>query len=191
MKVKNHSKVGDLEMSRIWIRNSVFALAIVAMHSFTGCTARPSPQTAAGTGSASPQGSAYQLEVEPVGARGVKEARSDSKDGDEVTIVGQIGGDPKPWVEGQAAFILADSSLKPCAPDEGCPTPWDCCCDPNVSPETKTLVKVVDANNKTVPTDAKELLGLKELQTVVVHGRAKRDEAGNLTVLADGVFVRK
>jgi len=52
------------------------------------------------------------------------------------------------------------------------------------------MVKVVDATGKSVGTDARKLLGLKELLTVVVHGRAKRDEAGNLTVLADGVFVR-
>jgi hypothetical protein len=29
------------------------------------------------------------------------------------------------------------------------------------------------------------------LSTVVVKGKAKRDEAGNLTVLATGVFVKK
>ncbi len=52
------------------------------------------------------------------------------------------------------------------------------------------MVKVVDDGGKTVATDARKLLGLKELQTVVVRGRAKRDEAGNVTVLADGIFVR-
>ncbi len=51
-------------------------------------------------------------------------------------------------------------------------------------------MKVVDASGKTVATDARKLLGLKELQTVVVHGRAKRDEAGNLTVLTESLFVR-
>jgi hypothetical protein len=38
--------------------------------------------------------------------------------------------------------------------------------------------------------DARELLGVKELQTVVVKGKAKRDEQGNLTVLASGVYPR-
>jgi len=32
---------------------------------------------------------------------------------------------------------------------------------------------------------------VKELQTVVVQGIAKRDEAGNLTVQATGLYVRK
>lgn len=32
---------------------------------------------------------------------------------------------------------------------------------------------------------------MKELQTLVVKGTAKRDEAGNLTVLVPAVFVKK
>jgi hypothetical protein len=51
------------------------------------------------------------------------------------------------------------------------------------------MIKVVDAAGGTVEQDARKLLGVKELQTVVVKGKAKRDEAGNLTVLATGVFI--
>lgn len=167
---------------RIAVAAIATTLAIVA-----GC-GTSTPPTATSTPSV--EGAAYRLATEPAGAKGVKEARANVKDDQEVTLVGRIGGDAKPWVEGQAAFVLMDSVLKPCGADEGCPTPWDCCCDPNLSPETKAMVKVVDGSGKTVATDARKLLGLKELQTVVVHGRAKRDETGNLTVLADGVFVR-
>ncbi len=39
--------------------------------------------------------------------------------------------------------------------------------------------------------DARELLKVKELSTVVVKGKAKRDDAGNLTILASGVYVKK
>jgi hypothetical protein len=52
-------------------------------------------------------------------------------------------------------------------------------------------VKVVDAEGKTIPADANKDLGLQELQTVIVRGKAKRDDAGNLTVLAAGVYVKK
>ena len=38
---------------------------------------------------------------------------------------------------------------------------------------------------------AKELLDVKELSTVVVRGKAQRDDTGNLTVLASGVYVKK
>lgn len=138
----------------------------------------------------STEGAAYRLAKEPSGAKEVKAARADAKSDDEITIVGRIGGDANPWVEGQAAFMLVDSSLKPCGADEGCPTPWDYCCGTDDLPSSKAMVKIVDAGGKTVASDARKLLGIKELQTVVVHGRAKRDETGNLTVLADGVFVR-
>ena len=40
-----------------------------------------------------------------------------------------------------------------------------------------------------VTTGAQELLGLDELQTVVVRGKASKDEAGNITVLASGIYV--
>ena len=39
--------------------------------------------------------------------------------------------------------------------------------------------------------DARELLNVKEMSTVVVKGKAQRDEAGNLTILASGVYVKK
>jgi len=42
-----------------------------------------------------------------------------------------------------------------------------------------------------VKADARELLNVKEMSTVVVKGKAQRDEAGNLTILASGVYVKK
>jgi hypothetical protein len=133
------------------------------------------------------------LTAEPAGAKGVKQARAESTDAEEVTIVGRIGGDEKPWIEGQAAFLLVDTSLKPCneRPGDDCPIPWDYCCDANELPTSKAMIKIVDGSGKTVATDARKLLGVKELQTLVVHGKAKRDDAGNLTVLADKVFIRQ
>ena len=51
-------------------------------------------------------------------------------------------------------------------------------------------MKIVDESGKLVKIDARKLLNLKELQTVVVRGKVKRDEAGNLTVIATGVHVK-
>jgi hypothetical protein len=138
-------------------------------------------------------GDKYLLSEEPAGAKGVKEVREGTKDGDEVVVVGRIGGDAKPWVEGRAAFWIVDPSLKSCkeTEDDNCPTPWDYCCTPKSDlVKVMATVKVVDGKGQTVAVDARQLLGLKELQTVVVHGRAKRDDKGNLTILADGLFVR-
>ena len=171
--------------------NSLFCLAALALvTSVVGCASSSSSPSASGGPSA--DGEKYRLASEPAGAKGVKEVKASSKDEDEVTVVGRIGGDVNPWIDGQAAFLIVDPSLKPCneKDDDACPTPWDYCCDTDQLPECKAMVKVGGPDGKTVATDARQLLSLKELQTVIVHGRAKRDEAGNLTVLADGVFVR-
>ena len=39
--------------------------------------------------------------------------------------------------------------------------------------------------------DARKLLNVTEMTTVVIKGKAKRDDAGNLTILATGVFVKR
>lgn len=156
---------------------------------FAGCNKSPTADEAAAP---SAEGAAYRLDSEPAGAKGVKEVRAAAEDGDKVTVVGRIGGDTNPWIEGQAAFLVVDTSLKPCneRDDDGCETPWDYCCDLDTLPQSKAMVKVMGEDGRPLAVDARKLLGLKELQTVVVRGLARRDEAGNLTVLADGVFVR-
>ncbi|MBY0587207.1 hypothetical protein K2X85_08525 [bacterium] len=129
------------------------------------------------------------LAAKPPGALGVIQARKDAKDKEDIVVEGRIGGDPKPFVDGIAAFSIVDMELKPCATEEGCPTPWDYCCDLDKLPERKALVKVVDGSGKPMASDARQLLGVKELSTVTVRGKASRDEAGNLTILASGIFV--
>ena len=144
--------------------------------------------------SASPAAeSVYLLSVEPEGAAEVIQARENAKNDDDVVIVGRIGGSPNPWVEGRAAFSIVDSSLKACSDIEGdtCPMPWDYCCETAKLPMATALIKIVDQDGNMVKSDARELLKLKELQTVVVRGKAARDEAGNLTILASGVYLRK
>lgn len=160
-------------------------LGLIAVAAFAGC-GKPEEKTAASSSSASP----YRATSEPAGATDILVAKETVKDGDEVTIAGRIGGDEKPWVDGIAAFTVVDLSLKPCDEQEGCPTPWDYCCEVDAANKGKAMVKVVDANGKPVATDARELLAVKELNTVVVRGTAKRDEAGNLTILAQEIFVR-
>jgi hypothetical protein len=162
------------------------ALAIVI-----GCGTRSGPTTSVPS---SPPDPRYALAEEPADAKPVIAVRKDAKDGDEVTITGRIGGDRDPWVKGRAAFLIVDASLKACSELEGdtCPTPWDFCCDDiGHLNDSKATIKIVDEAGETVPTDARELLGVKELQTVTIRGQAKRDDAGNLTVLAKGVFVKR
>lgn len=151
-----------------------------------GCGKTESTSTAETT---SPK-SNYVAEAEPAGAVPVGEARKTSKDQEDVVLVGRIGGSVKPFVDGIAAFTIVDPSIKYCADEEGCPTPWDYCCNQDEVKDNIAMVKVVDEKGKPVPEDARKLLGVKELATVVVHGKAVRDTEGNLSVLADQVFLK-
>jgi hypothetical protein len=133
----------------------------------------------------------FLLTDEPSGAIDVLAARKDAKDQQDVVVVGRIGGRPNLWIEGTAAFPIVDRSLKPCNEIEGdtCATPWDYCCEPEL-PQATALVTLIDDAGKTLKNDPREMLHVQELQTVVVQGKAKRDDAGNLTILASKVFVQ-
>jgi hypothetical protein len=122
----------------------------------------------------------------------VIQAREQAKDGDLIVVIGRVGGSRKPCVEGRAAFTIVDPSHQSCDErGESCETPWDYC---HTTKEelgrAMAMIKVVDAQGKTLPHGIQDFLGIQPLQTVVVQGRAKRDETGNLTVLAEGIYIR-
>ncbi|MFP6769028.1 MAG: hypothetical protein VB859_12705 [Planctomycetaceae bacterium] len=137
--------------------------------------------------------SKYLLPEVPEGARSVKAIYESSTDKQDVVIEGKIGGRVDPWVEGRAAFEIVDVSLKSCSdiPGDDCPTPWDYCCVQDELSGARALVKVVGADGKPLAGGAKKLFKIRELQTVVVRGTVRRDDKGNLTVLAHGLFVRE
>jgi len=134
--------------------------------------------------------SEYLVDSEPADAMPVGEARESIADGEDVTLVGLIGGSSDPFVDGLAAFTIVDPKVRYCAADEGCTTPWDYCCTQDQVKDNIATVKVVDEAGQPVVHGARELLGVKELSTVVVKGKAQRDDQGNLTVSANQVFVR-
>jgi hypothetical protein len=164
----------------------LFALVWVA-----GCG--KDARTPNGSGTKTLEGAKYLLSSEPAKAKGVIEARAQVKDGDTVVVLGRVGGSKEPSVTGRVAFTIVDRSLIPCNEIEGdtCPTPWDYCCVPKDELARGTvMVKIVDAKGKTLPHDVKDFCGIQPLQTVVVQGKAKRDGDGNLTVLAEGIYIR-
>ncbi len=134
--------------------------------------------------------SQYVAESEPAGAMPVGEARQTVQDDQAVTLVGLIGGSSKPFIDGIAAFTIVDAKVPYCAAEEGCPTPWDYCCETDAVKENIATIKIVDDAGNPVAQDARELLNVKELSTVVVQGKAKRDDQGNLSVAASKIFVR-
>jgi hypothetical protein len=134
--------------------------------------------------------------TEPPGAKNVLQVRQQAKDGDEVVIVGRVGGSTKPIADGMIVFTIVDASFQPCNEKtmDSCPTPWDYCCDPKEKlAQATAAIQVVDEQGNTIAKDARQVLGIKELATVVVRGKAKRDDKGNLTVVAEPkqVYVRK
>ena len=175
-------------LSKSWLMGTVVVLGGLVV----GCGQTqtvPAPQASQASGGPSAAAKDILLTEEPADAKPVADAREAAEDGVEVTVLGRIGGGMNPWVEGRAAFTIVDPKLEYCQPGEGCPTPWDYCCKTDQLPGNRAMIKVVNAAGETVEEDARKLLGVKELQTVVVKGKAKRDEAGNLTVLAEHVFV--
>jgi hypothetical protein len=134
----------------------------------------------------------FVLPEEPDGAVGVLTARESSKTDDAVVVVGRIGGTATPWIEGRAAFVMADASTltesaEHC--EEGCTK--ECCAHLKELKGFTALVKVIDEQGRPLPVGARELLSVTEHDMVVVRGRAQRDDGGNLTILADGVYVRR
>lgn len=162
---------------------SLAALCLIAV----GCQSKDASESSVGATLAT---SSYLANSEPAGAIPVGEARDKSQDGEEITLVGRIGGSSKPFVDGLAAFTLVDAKIPYCAPEEGCPTPWDYCCQTDAVKENIATVKIVDESGKPVTHSARDLLNVKELATVVVKGKAKRDDQGNLTVAANQIYVR-
>ena len=54
------------------------------------------------------------------------------------------------------------------------------------------MIKFQDNQEKTLPIDARKLFGIAALEgrIVVIRGKAKRDDSGNLTVVGNQVYVR-
>jgi hypothetical protein len=135
-------------------------------------------------------GKQFYLSVQPEEVADVIPVREEAKNGEAIVVIGRIGGRKNPWVKGACAFSLVDCALTPCneMPGENCPTPWDYCCSPNLA-KSSLLVMFVDDGDKVIRKDARELLGVKELDTVMIQGSAKRDKAGNVMLMAKRLYI--
>ena len=132
---------------------------------------------------------ALRLSSAPTGAISVLDARSQLSDGSEVVLIGRA----KDFVATRAVFTIADLALKSCA-DEGdkmnCETPWDYCCEDPAHLAQGTAAIELHDGEKIAMGSAQGWNGLDHLREVVVRGKLKKDGQGNLTVVADGVFVK-
>lgn len=164
------------------------ALLSLAVITFTGATGVSREASAAAPGApAIDEG--YLLKEEPKEVAEVLAVREKAKDQQDLFVVGRIGGKKNPWIKGIAAFPIVDRSLQSCdQKGHNCPTPWDYCCSVNLS-KAMVLVIVADEKGQPVKRDARELLGVKELDTVVVQGKARRDKAGNVVIMASKLHI--
>ncbi len=164
----------------------VLAIAFVA-----GCSSEAKKDDKETAKTPALDGANFLVSTAPQDPRDIIPLRKGVEDGQDVVVIGRIGGSTDPWVEGVAAFQLVDRSLAACSdiPGDACPVPWDYCCVTDKLPDATTLVKVVDDQGQLVSTGAKELLGVSELQTVVVTGKARKDYAGNVTILARKIYI--
>src|SRR5262245_55353496 len=101
----------------------------------TGCGRGNQTKTVSAPTGPSPEGAKYVLAEEPAGAKGVIELRQESKDGEEIVLVGRVGGSKRPLTKGQASFLVADAAIRSCdqIPGDNCTTPWDYCCEPDLA----------------------------------------------------------
>ncbi len=124
----------------------------------------------------------------PASPKSVAVVKKESKNGDEVSVVGRVGGAEKVFVDGIAAFTIVDEAAVACTKDH-CETPWDYCCVDAKELTAQTItVEFVDGD-KPVKTGARGFHGLDYLSTIVVTGKVSRDDAGNVTVRATALHV--
>jgi hypothetical protein len=134
----------------------------------------------------------FLLPEEPTGAIGIIDYHESDPKASEVTLVGQIGLKNLKWSTQSAMFLLIDPTAEMEAGghvchDDNCPF----CKGKKAALQSKAIVMLVDSKGQVPPMDARKLLPLAEGQTAVVSGRAETDEAGQLTVHARGIYLRR
>lgn len=131
------------------------------------------------------------LQSEPTGAVDLLAAKKAAKLGDEITFKCRIGGRAQPFADASAVMVVIDPSLKPCPPEEGCPRPWDYCCDPpDVLTASTASVRIVGADGKVLKGSLLDNNGLTHLSKLTVTGKVIGVDGGILQVDATGIYIR-
>lgn len=137
---------------------------------------------------------AVLIDEAPAGAISITEIRKDPTPGREVTVAGDIIGRTEVFVPNRSMLILGDpEAITSCnrMPGDGCPTPWDVCCDdPDVIKASIATVQVLDEDGKLHKSGLKGLGGMKELSQLVVRGTiAEGSGPDNLIINATGIHI--
>lgn len=142
------------------------------------------------------EGKAVLLSAEPASSMGVVELKSLITTGlapNEAVLLGRVGGGQnETWDPDQAAFLVRDLDLQVKSHDHA-GDHADCkFCQAERAKELEAmaLVRVVDADGQVIPTDARELLGLKDNHIIVAQGQGSIDE-GTFVFNASRIFIRQ
>lgn len=130
---------------------------------------------------------AWFTESAPPEAMAIHLARKSATPGDTLTLTGRVMGRAQPFVEGRAAFVLGDPELlTPCneKPDDGCPTPWDTCCDTaEAKREGTATIQISGEDGRVLPHTLRGIHGLTELSTVTVQGKVATGSDGEVLIV--------
>ncbi len=155
------------------------------------CTAEVSTDVetnADASAKASPLESPWLTEA-PSGAVEVAALRSLESDAD-VVVRGDVR--DHSTIPGKAVLMVYDHALDSCdemGDDDHCQTPWDfCCVDDDDIAKASVLVEF-RKDGSIMDGDLKGFHGLDYLSDVVVTGKLKLDDAGNATIVAQGLHV--
>ena len=178
-------------------RHTMFPLILLGgLFAWTGCqrgTTVEDPQILS-------ERAKYLLSAEPPGAVGVSDARAALGENEEIVVVGRISaGDHEPWQKGHAAFLISDAGGLLILDDEEAhhhepghdPATCPFCNRGKSLTDSLAIVQFLNDSGEVLPIDSRHLLGVEKNQLVVVRGRGKLDELGNLFVAANGIYLRK
>lgn len=128
----------------------------------------------------------------PASPLSVGQARQVAQPGEEISIVGQIGGTASPIVTAYASFVIADEDILFCTEilSDACTTPWDACCeDPEKIAANRASVVFLNADDKPMTIDLKRDAKLSELDKVTVIGVvAESSTPQNMIIEATGLY---
>jgi hypothetical protein len=172
---------------------STRAVALVFLALWCGACGEAAAPTPAVAAAVAPLPESYYAAVEPAAAKPVGAVKTAAKTGDAVVVVGRVGGERKVFSERRASFLLVDPELKACGEhgfDDPCKYPWDYCCEDKAKLRAGMVTVEFRGANGVLAAAVRGFHGLDHLKTVVVSGRAEKDDAGNVVVVADSVHVR-
>lgn len=131
---------------------------------------------------------ARRLQAEPAGVQDVIDLKAKAKVGDQVVVFGRV----RKFSDGFASFVLTGSAMRHCAERDadGCPTPWDYCCETPTDLAAHSLNVEFREGDRPIRGRLDGVGGLKLLADVVVEGKVAAVEDGNVTISAEGYWLR-